>query len=350
MKTTRLIAICLTLALGYQPADAQLLKKLFKKKAKTETKAAVTKSDGIDDNVQTALIDITTLTDNSNNRNAFQGIPLGIKADRFEQLLLQQGFTERKPETKQTAKSYIYDSKVYGTEAVVTLAVTEQTARVYAVDVTDVAVYPSEQAVTQRFKQLKGELNKVYGQGYVDNQGEAYTIQSRLGTVNLHYERGSLTSSYTIGFALDDAKAYQMAYNEMEDKEYETAPRTIEAGLAAACNHTDLVGLSVKLLQNRTVAKSQAVLRQYDYKLGKATAKAVPATFAMDGYQVTASLLRRKQAITTVTLTATDDTEAIRRDLQTYGFTSTDQKTYRQGKMTLTLSTDKQGRVVLTGK
>ena len=337
----------LAVALVCQPADAQFFKKLFKKKAKTEKKAS-SKADGIDDDAQTAMVDIATLVDNTNNRNAFMGIPLGIKGERFEKQLLEKGFTERKPEGKQTAKSYIYDGEIFGTRATVTLAVSDQTDRVYAVDVTDETIYNSEKDVKARFVQVKKELQQVYGNGYVDNQGEAYTIQTRLGTVNLHYERGSLTSSYSLGFALDDAKAYQMAYLEMEDKEYETVPRKIEVGLAAACNHTDLVGLGVRLLQNRTVKGAQAMLGSYDYALGKATAKVVPASFKMDNYQATASLARKKQAITVVTLTATDDAEAVCKDLKTYGFVSDDQKIWRQGKMTAVVSTDKEGRVVLT--
>ena len=337
----------LAMAWVCQPADAQFFKKLFKKKAKTEKKAAVTKTDGIDDDAQTAMMDITTLADNSNNRNAFMGIPLGIKGDRFEKQLLEKGFTERKAEGKQTAKAYIYDGEVYGARATVTLAVSDQTDRVYAVDVTDETVYNSEKDVKARFQFLKGELQKVYGMGYVDNQGEAYTIQTRLGTVNLHYERGSLTNCYSLGFALDDAKGYQMAYKEMEDKEYETAPRNIEKGLASACNHTDLVGLGVCLYQNRTIKGAQTVLRSYDYTLGKATPKAVPATFTMADYQSAASLARKKQTITAITLTATDDMEDVCKDLTTYGFTSDDRKTWRQGKMTAVVSTDKEGRVVL---
>ena len=343
----KIVFALLAVALVCQPADAQFLKKLFKKKAKTEKKAS-SKADGIDDDAQTAMVDIATLADNTNNRNAFMGIPLGIKGERFEKQLLEKGFTERKPEGKQTAKSYIYDGDIFGTRATVTLAVSDQTDRVYAVDVTDETIYNSEKDVKARFIQVKKELQQVYGNGYVDNQGEAYTIQTRLGTVNLHYERGSLTNSYSLGFALDDAKAYQMAYSEMEDKEYETAPRKIEVGLAAACNHTDLVGLGVRLLQNRTVKGAQAMLGSYDYTLGKATAKVVPASFKMDSYQATASLARKKQAITVVTLTATDDAEAVCKDLKTYGFVSDDQKTWRQGKMTAVVSTDKEGRVVLT--
>ena len=344
----KIVFALLAVALVCQPADAQFLKKLFKKKKTKTEKTAVTKTDGIDDNAQTALLDITSLADNTNNRNAFMGIPLGIKGARFEKLLLEKGFTERKPEGKQTAKSYIYDGEVYGARATVTLAVSDLTDRVYAVDVTDETVYNSEKDVKARFKNVKEELRKVYGNGYVDNQGEAYTIQTRLGTVNLHYERGSLTNSYSLGFALDDAKAYQMAYAEMEDKEYEAAPRKIESGLAAACNHTDIVGLGVRLAQNRTVKGAQTVLLSYDYLLGKATAKNVPATFVMDGYQATASLARKKQAVSTIMLTATDDAEAICKDLKTYGFTSDDQKTWRQGKMTAVVTTDKEGRVVLT--
>ena len=343
----KIVFALLAVALVCQPADAQFLKKLFKKKAKTEKKAS-SKADGIDDDAQTAMVDIATLVDNTNNRNAFMGIPLGIKGERFEKQLLEKGFTERKPEGKQTAKSYIYDGEIFGTRATVTLAVSDQTDRVYAVDVTDETIYNSEKDVKARFIQVKKELQQVYGNGYVDNQGEAYTIQTRLGTVNLHYERGSLTNSYSLGFALDDAKAYQMAYSEMEDKEYETAPRKIEVGLAAACNHTDLVGLGVRLLQNRTVKGAQAMLGSYDYTLGKATAKVVPASFKMDSYQATASLARKKQAITIVTLTATDDAEAVCKDLKTYGFVSDDQKTWRQGKMTAVVSADKEGRVVLT--
>ena len=342
----KLLFMLMVAAFVSQPADAQFLKKLFKKKAKTEKKSSA-KSDSIDDDTQVALADITTFTDNRNNRNAFLQIPVGIKADRFEKQLLQQGFTECKHEGKQTGKSYIYEGEVYGAKSVVTLAVSDQTSRVYAVDVAEQTVYPSEQAVKQRFAILKEELVKVYGRGFVDNQGEEYTIQTRLGTVNLHYERNLLSSSYTIGFALDDAKAYQMAYQEMDDKEYEAEPRTIVDGLAAPCSHTDLVGLAVKLSQNKTLKGAQNVLLSYDYTLGKTTAKIVPASLTIGDYQVSVSLARRKQTITTITLTATDDLTAVCRDLQTYGFASTDQKSWQQGKMSIALSTDKQGRIVL---
>ena len=225
----KIIFALLAAVLVCQPADAQFFKKIFKKKAKTEKKAKKS-ADGIDDAAQIAMADIATLADNTNNRNAFMGIPLGIKASLFEKQLIEKGFTERVLDGKHTAKSYIYDGQVYGAKCTVTLAVSDETDRVYAVDVTEDTIYPSLKEVKARFAKVKAELVKVYGRGFVDNQGEAYTIQTQLGTVNLHYERGSLTSSYTFGFALDDAKAYQMAYNEMDDKEYETAPRTIASG------------------------------------------------------------------------------------------------------------------------
>ena len=343
----KLVMILLAVAFVTTPAEAQLFKKLFKKKAKTEKKSSA-KRDAIDDDAQAALADVATFADNRNNRNAFLQIPLGIKADRFEKLLLQKGFVERKNEGKQTSKTYYYEGDVYGVKSTVTLAVSEQTERVYAVDVQDQTVYSSLQEVRARYATLKKELMKVYGNGFVDSQGEAYTIQSRLGTVNMHYERNLMTTSYSISFALDDAKAYEMAYQEMEDKEYETAPRTISDGLAAPCNHTDLVGLGVKLLQNRQFKAAQAVLRSYDYKVGKVSAKSVPATFVMADYQATVSMARKKQNITSATITATDDMAAICKDLKTYGFTSSDQKTWRQGGMTVVVSTDKQGRVVVT--
>lgn len=346
----KIILLLLGVVLIAQPADAQFFKKLLKKKNKTEKKKSGSKTDGIDDQAQTAMADWTTCADNKNNRNAFLNIPLGIKADNFERELLKQGFAERKPDGKQTAKSYVYEGDVYGVKSIITLITTEQTTRVYAVDVQEEQMYSSQQAVQQRFDEMKKQLTAVYGQGFVDNQGEAYTIQTLLGTVSLHYERGSLTSSYTIGFTLDDAKAYQMGYGEMdaEDQAYETAPRTIDNGLAKACNHTDLVGLGVKLMQNRTVKAAQSVLKSYDYKVGKMTAKAIPAIFVMNDYKASASLTRKKQAISVITLSATDDADAIRKDLQTYGFTSADQKTWRQGAMTVVLSTDKEGRQVVT--
>jgi hypothetical protein len=345
----KVVFTLMAMALVCQPADAQFFKKLFKKKkAKTEKKAPV-KTDGIDDDAQTAMFDIASSADNTNNRNAFMGIPIGIKADRFEKLLLEKGFEERKAEGKQTAKSYIYTGQVYGARSTVTLAVSDQTGRVYAVDIADEMVYNSEKDVKTRFQFVKEQLQKVYGSGYVDNQGEAYTIQTRLGTVSLHYERG-LAGSYSLGFALDDAKAYQMAYNEMSDKEYEAPPRKIENGLATINLHTDIVGLGVRLLKDKTLASAKKVFLDYDYVVGKATAKQQNATFTLDDYQSTVMLTRKKQSFTAVDITANDDLESVKKDLQLYGFTTTDSQNFQQGKMTATLSTDAQGRVVLRMK
>ena len=134
--------ILLAVAFVTTPAEAQLFKKLFKKKAKTEKKSSA-KRDAINDDAQAALADVATFADNRNNRNAFLQIPLGIKADRFEKLLLQKGFVERKNEGKQTSKTYYYEGDVYGVKSTVTLAVSEQTERVYAVDVQDQTVYSS---------------------------------------------------------------------------------------------------------------------------------------------------------------------------------------------------------------
>ena len=90
----KLLLIVLGALLVAQPSDAQFLKKLFKKKAKTEKKKkSGSKADGIDDDAQVAMADWATVADNQNNRNAFLNIPLGIKADRFEKSLMEQNFT-----------------------------------------------------------------------------------------------------------------------------------------------------------------------------------------------------------------------------------------------------------------
>ena len=185
----KIVFTLLALALVCQSADAQFFKKLFKKKAKTEAKAPVA-ADGIDDDAQLALADIASCSDNRNNRNAFLNIPLGIKADRFEKQLLQQGFVERKNEGAQTSKTYYYEGEVYGAKSLITLAVSEQTGRVYAVDVEDQTVYPSEQAVKQRFASLKKELVKVYGGGFIDKHLGLDQV------VGLHVDRLAVGGGY----------------------------------------------------------------------------------------------------------------------------------------------------------
>ena len=61
-------------------------------------------------------------------------------------------------------------------------------------------------------------------------------------------------------------------------------------------------------------------------------------------------LTRKKQSFTTVDITANDDLEEVKKDLKIYGFTTTDSRNFQQGKMTATLMTDTQGRVVLRMK
>ncbi len=344
----KIIAFAFALMLVGQPAHAQFWKKIFKKKAKTEKKAA-TKADGIDDLVQTALADISA-ADNMNNRNAFVGIPLGIKADRFEKLLLEKAYSERQQEGPHTSKSYIYSGEVYGEKATVTLAVSEQTARVYAVDVEEEKVYNSEKEVAARFRTLKGMLTDTYGKGFVSRQGETYTIISQLGSVYLHYERGAMSNSYTIGVIFEDAKAYRMAYGEMSDTAYEEKPRVIANGLASPCRHTDIVGLAVALSGAATQQKAVQVFKNYEYVVGRANARLLPASFQMNDYQASVSVALKRKKVVGVTIVANDEMDAVQRDLQTEGFVTSDQKTYRQGKQKVTLSVDKQGRVVLTIK
>lgn len=349
MRSYRFVLILMAALLWCQPSEGQFLKKLFKKKPKTEKKEKVS-SDGIHDDLQTVLLDVTTLTDNSNNRNGFLGIPLGIKADRFGKLLMEQGFSERIPEGKQTAKSYVYDGVVYDSPSLVTLYTSEQTSRVFAVDVEETTIYPTEAAVKERFRLLKKQLAAVYGKGYVDDGGESYMIVSRLGNVNIHYERAMIGGSYTIGFTVDDAKAYQMAYGEMADKENESLPRVIENGLAAAMCHTDIVGLGFKLLKNKSLSAAKSVLEEYEYVTGKQTAKQQSASLIINDYHSTIVLSRKKQLFTTLTITANDDIEKVRKSLKTYGFISTDDCHFQQGKMSATLNVDSQGQVVLQMK
>lgn len=346
-RTTTYLMALAALLLMAQPADAQFLKKMFKKKARTERKAKVGK-DGIDDDAQQALADVTTFADNSNNRNAFLGIPLGIKAERFEKQLLKQGFTERKAEGKQTAKTYVYEGDVYGAKARVTLYTSEDTERVFAVDVEGVAVYPTKKDVQGRFLHLKQQLAKVYGQGYVDRGGEAYTIISRLGTTTLHYESSGVGQSYTIGITIDDAKAYAMAYQEMEDREYEAKPRVLTNGLAEPLKHTDLVGLVFFLTKNRTLVSAKTLLASYDYSIGKMNQMKSPqATLTIGDYHSNVVFTRSKKNYTAFVITANDDLDAVRCDLQTYGYTTTDKVNYQQGRVKIAVATNKNGLVVV---
>ena len=196
------------------------------------------------------------------------------------------------------------------------------------------------------FAGLKTQLTNVYGKGYVEENGSIYVIVTRLGSVRLSYERMA-GAGYGIGFMVDDAKAYALAYQEMEDKENEELPRSVERGLAAPCRHTGLVSLGTLVMEGGTIVKARQLLKTYDYAVGKENAKALPATFALaDGYTATASVAKRGKAVASVTLTAADDAKAIEADLSRFGYTPQG-KGYSNGKLTATLTTDKQGRNVL---
>ena len=214
----------------------------------------------------------------------------------------------------------------------------------------DYGLYPTEADVKERFQQLKKQLTAVYGKGYVDDGGESYMIVNRLGSACIHYERAMMGSSYTIGFTIDDAKAYQMAYGEMADKENESLPRIIENGLATAECHTDIVGLGYKLLKNKSLSAAKTVLTEYEYVMGKLTAKQQSASLSINDYHSTIVLSRKKQSFTTLTIIANDDVEKVRKSLKTYGFMTTDNSHFQQGKMSATLNVDSQGQVVLQMK
>ena len=149
---------------------------------------------------------------------------------------------------------------------------------------------------------------------------------------------------------IDDSKAYQMAYGEMADKENESLPRIIENGLATAECHTDIVGLGYKLLKNKSLSAAKTVLTEYEYVMGKLTAKQQSASLSINDYHSTIVLSRKKQSFTTLTIIANDDVEKVRKSLKTYGFMTTDNSHFQQGKMSATLNVDSQGQVVLQMK
>ena len=353
MKTRYIRTALLLLAALFalpQQADAQFLKKLFKKKKRTPVEQ-VSKSSLADslDAVQTVMLDPSTLADNSNNRNGFLGIPLGIGADNFERQLLAKGFTEENSDVKHTSKPYRYRGEVFGAACNVALAVSDSTATVFAVDVEDPTLYADLTAVRKRYEALRTQLTAVYGKGFADRGGESYSIVTRLGSVDLHYERTSIGGGYMVGFDVDDAKAYAKAYQEMEERDHETPPRPIEGGLAPACNHTDVVGLAVAVMEGGSMAKALQLLRTYEYATGRQTAKAsrLSATFTLGSYHSTAVVSKKGAAPSIVVITATDDAAQLLSDLKTYGFTPKG-RGYSNGRLSSVLSADKQGRSVLT--
>lgn len=335
--------IVLGLSIVPLKADAQFFKKLFGKKKEKEVERVEKAPEQ-----QTVMLDPATLEDNSNNRNGFMGIPLGIDAEVFDKRMKELGFAAIEQKEKQTSKTYKYEGDVFGVKSFVTLNTSEKTNIVYAVDVVDPTVYSTEKAVTKRNTELKNEFVKTYGKGYVNKGGECYTIITQLGSVNLHYERITIGGGFNIGFVADDAKAYKVAYDEMADKDFEASPREIVKGLAPVCNHIDVVGVGVKIMEEQLYSKARTTLTKHDYVLGKATSKALTATYKLPAdYSCVLTLGRKGSKVNTVTITANEDKDLVMQDLKRCGFEEIGKNTYKSGRLRLTWTEDKQGRQVL---
>lgn len=325
------------------PAEAQLLKKLFKKK----NKAPVEQVTAAPEPEQSVMVAVDALADHTNNRNGFLGLPIGIGAGDFERRLLEKGFTEMVNDEQPAGKTYMYGGEVLGRKATVRLALTERTGRVYAVGTEFSDIYADEAQARKAFNTLKDSLTQQYGKGYVDEGGSAYRVMTRLGGAELSYERLGTGGGYSIGMTVDDAKAYALAYDEMEDKEHEDAPRTTENGLAGEWHHTGLVSLGTLLMEKGTLQQARTLLKTYDYRTGRETAKLLPATMAMGTYSATASVGKKGKSISMVTLTANDDAAALENDLLRYGYVKKNATTFSNGKINATLGKDKQGRNVV---
>lgn len=348
MKFGKLSIVVLSVMLGFFPvqAEAQFFKKLFKKKPKAEV-VAESKDNG-KGNVQTVMLNTDSLADNSNNRNGFLGIPLGINAERFEKELKTKGFEPIEITGNQTAKTYRYSGEVMGSKSQVTLIVSEKTATVYAVDVEEPAVYNNEADVKKRFAQLKTMLVDVYGKGYVDNGGECYNIQTKLGSVNIHFERITIGGGYMIGFSVDDAKAYATAYEEMADKEYEAKPRNITLGLADLDKHTDVVGLGTKILLGKTFYKARNVLKEYEYTTNRTTARELQASMNLPGgYISKITIKRRGNSVTGVTIVANEDEGLLSQAIKVGGYVDAGKEIFKNGKIRINKGKDKQGNQTL---
>lgn len=348
MTTRQLRATVISASLVFLPmqADAQFFKKLFKKKPKTEVVAKV--SSDVKNVPQTVMLNPDSLKDNSNNRNGFAGIPLGINAEKFERMLVEKGFVGQAQQANQTAKTYRFTGDVMGSPATVTLIVSEKTATVYAVDVEEPTVYSKEADVKKRFAQLKASLVETYGKGYVDNGGEGYNIMTRLGCVNLHFERITVGGGYMIGFSVDDAKAYATAYEEMADKEYEAKPRTVAQGLAEIEKHTDVVGLGTRLIGSRYFTRARNVLKEYEYATNKITTRELQASFALPGGYSSKAVIRRKgSSLISFIITANEDKALLEQAVKVGGYVSAGKNTYKNGKVKMVWTEDKQGNQIL---
>lgn len=340
--------VVLSVLIGFVPleADAQFFKKLFKKKPKTEV---VTEAkENVKDDVQTVMLNTDSLADNSNNRNGFLGIPLGINADRFEKALIAKGFEAIETVGNQTAKTYRFTGEVMGSKSKLTLVVSEKTATVYAVDVEEPVVYNTEADVKKRFGQLKEMLVGIYGKGFVDNGGECYNIVTKLGCVNIHFERITIGGGYMIGFSVDDAKAYATAYDEMAEKEYETKPRNITLGLADLDKHTDVVGLGTKIISGKTLTKARSILKEYEYTTNKITTRELQASLKLPGgYTSKITVRRRGRSVTGVTIVANEDETLLNQAVKVGGYIDSGKNAYRNGKIRMNKDKDKQGNQIL---
>ena len=335
-----LLACCVT-------ADAQLFKKLKKKKKKQPVEAVAEVQPAVNtDSLQMAMADIRTCADNHFNRNAFLGIPMGISAKGFHTRLVAQGFSEP---AHQQNYFYLYQGKAFGADARLYLLKSDSTAMVYGVSVEETAAGLTEQSARQRFQELKEQLSKVYGDGYVCSRGEEYVITTPLGAVSLHYERVAGGGGYSIGYQIDDAKAYSDAYREMADPAGEELPRDIDAGgLADTPCHSAIAELAQLLMLAGSPQKAKPLLATYDYKVGRETAAQLPATFSMgNGYQARATITKRGKAITAVAITANDRAELVRDDLLRLGFTE-EGTTFVSGSLKATLTQNKQEQQVLS--
>ena len=78
-KVFKTFIIALGLSIVPIKADAQFFKKLFGKKKEKEVERVEKAPEQ-----QTVMLDPATLEDNSNNRNGFMGIPLGVDAEVFD--------------------------------------------------------------------------------------------------------------------------------------------------------------------------------------------------------------------------------------------------------------------------
>ncbi|MBQ7471480.1 MAG: hypothetical protein IJS97_03545 [Prevotella sp.] len=338
-----LLALLLSFSLT---VDAQLFKKSKKKKKKHQVEVVAPLQEVNRDSLQLPMADIAICQDNWLNRNAFLGIPLGITGKGFHQRLVAKGFAEP---AHQQNYYYLYQGQCRGKDVRVNLMKSDSTGMVYAVSVEEVQVGLTEAEARLRFQELKKQLRQEYGPGYVANSGEEYVVNSPLGSVTLHYERMTGGAGYSVGYFIDDAKAYAQAYKEMEDKTGEELPRKLDAnGLADTIRHSDMAELTHALLVAATPQKAKALLAAYDYQLERETAVLLPAVFKMgDYYQARASVTKRGKTVTAVSIVANDTEELVTADLQRMGYTG-EGPTYSNGAFKSTLSRNAKGLLVLT--